>query len=215
MDENVITFNKIINLDDIVFARYLLSLSNDKISVIDKERYAKEYIALGHNLALEFKGKTIEELIKDFHLNVRINDESNYKIDLACFKTTNKIFISETNINRVYKKLNRFGIVISLDKIKEVALAYALYYYLKYSKNSKYKLIESKSIYLSNLKSHSKMNTIDDIAALSFARELTDLNYSQYVFNIVLYSCIDKDKFKRAVFELIEEEYEILDCENF
>lgn len=209
MDEIEISLNKLLNTKELVFAKYQFNTSKHNNIIFESEEFINESIEFAKELALKFKDKKIDELVKEYNLSiVNINDlKDNYT--LSCFKSPNKIVINEENVNRVYKKINHYGIKLEKDKIKDISIAYALFFYLIKTMNS---------IIIDNDNSLKKEvlrdKSLIEVCAKTFAKELTNLSFSAYVLDFILYTSIDDAKAKDMMLSIFELDLETIDTKN-
>ncbi len=210
MDEIEISLNKLLNTNGLVFAKYQLNTSklNDKIS-FESEDYINDFIEYSVKLAAKFKDKKLDDLVKEYNLSIVDLNDLKDDYTLSYFKSPNKIIINNENINRVYKKLNHYGIKLEKDKIIDVSIAYALFFYLIKTMNS---------IIVDNDNSFNKEVLKDkalvEVGAKTFAKELTNLGFSAYVLDFILYTCIDDAKAKDMMLSIFELDLETIDTKN-
>lgn len=208
MDEIEISLNKLLSTKELVFAKYQFNASKLNNIVLKSEESINKYIEFSKKLALKFKDKKLDELLKEYNLSVVNGNCFKDNYTLSCFKSPNKIIINEENINRVYKKINHYGIKLEKDKIKDVSIAYALFFYLIKSMNRI--TIDDVSFKKEVLKD----KNLTEIVAKTFAKELTDLCFSAYVLDFILYTSIDDAKAKAMMLSIFELDLETIDTEN-
>lgn len=208
MDEIEISLNKLLSTKELVFAKYQFNASKLNNIVLKSEESINKYIEFSKKLALKFKDKKLDELLKEYNLSVVNGNCFKDNYTLSCFKSPNKIIINEENINRVYKKINHYGIKLEKDKIKDVSIAYALFFYLIKSMNRI--TIDDVSFKKEVLKD----KNLTEIVAKTFAKELTNLCFSVYVLDFILYTSIDDAKAKAMMLSIFELDLETIDTEN-
>ena len=208
MDEIEISLNKLLSTKELVFAKYQFNASKLNNIVLKSEESINKYIEFSKKLALKFKDKKLDELLKEYNLSVVNGNCFKDNYTLSCFKSPNKIIINEENINRVYKKINHYGIKLEKDKIKDVSIAYALFFYLIKSMNRI--TIDDVSFKKEVLKD----KNLTEIVAKTFAKELTNLCFSVYVIDFILYTSIDDAKAKAMMLSIFELDLETIDTEN-
>ncbi len=208
MDEIEISLNKLLSTKELVFAKYQFNASKLNNIVLESEESINKYIEFSKKLALKFKDKKLDELLKEYNLSVVNGNCFKDNYTLSCFKSPNKIIINEENINRVYKKINHYGIKLEKDKIKDVSIAYALFFYLIKSMNRI--TIDDVSFKKEVLKD----KNLTEIVAKTFAKELTNLCFSVYVLDFILYTSIDDAKAKAMMLSIFELDLETIDTEN-
>ena len=208
MDEIEISLNKLLNTKELVFAKYQFNASKLNNIVLESEESINKSIEFSKKLALKFKDKKLDELLKEYNLSVVNGNCFKDNYTLSCFKSPNKIIINEENINRVYKKINHYGIKLEKDKISDVSIAYALFFYLIKSMNRI--TIDDVSFKKEVLKD----KNLTEIVAKTFAKELTNLCFSVYVLDFILYTSIDDAKAKAMMLSIFELDLETIDTEN-
>ena len=208
MDEIEISLNKLLNTKELVFAKYQFNASKLNNIVLESEESINKSIKFSKKLALKFKDKKLDELLKEYNLSVVNGNCFKDNYTLSYFKSPNKIIINEENINRVYKKINHYGIKLEKDKIKDVSIAYALFFYLIKSMNRI--TIDDVSFKKEVLKD----KNLTEIVAKTFAKELTNLCFSVYVLDFILYTSIDDAKAKAMMLSIFELDLETIDTEN-
>lgn len=208
MDEIEISLNKLLSTKELVFAKYQFNASKLNNIVLESEESINKSIEFSKKLALKFKDKKLDELLKEYNLSVVNGNCFKDNYTLSCFKSPNKIIINEENINRVYKKINHYGIKLEKDKIKDVSIAYALFFYLIKSMNRI--TIDDVSFKKEVLKD----KNLTEIVAKTFAKELTNLCFSVYVLDFILYTSIDDAKAKAMMLSIFELDLETIDTEN-
>lgn len=208
MDEIEISLNKLLSTKELVFAKYQFNASKLNNIVLESEESINKSIEFSKKLALKFKGKKLDELLKEYNLSVVNGNCFKDNYTLSCFKSPNKIIINEENINRVYKKINHYGIKLEKDKISDVSIAYALFFYLIKSMNRI--TIDDVSFKKEVLKD----KNLTEIVAKTFAKELTNLCFSVYVLDFILYTSIDDAKAKAMMLSIFELDLETIDTEN-
>ena len=208
MDEIEISLNKLLNTKELVFAKYQFNASKLNNIVLESEESINKSIEFSKKLALKFKDKKLDELLKEYNLSVVNGNCFKDNYTLSCFKSPNKIIINEENINRVYKKINHYGIKLEKDKISDVSIAYALFFYLIKSMNRI--TIDDVSFKKEVLKD----KNLTEIVAKTFAKELTNLCFSVYVLDFILYTSIDDAKAKDMMLSIFELDLETIDTEN-
>ena len=208
MDEIEISLNKLLSTKELVFAKYQFNASKLNNIVLESEESINKSIEFSKKLALKFKGKKLDELLKEYNLSVVNGNCFKDNYTLSCFKSNNKIIINEENINRVYKKINHYGIKLEKDKISDVSIAYALFFYLIKSMNRI--TIDDVSFKKEVLKD----KNLTEIVAKTFAKELTNLCFSVYVLDFILYTSIDDAKAKAMMLSIFELDLETIDTEN-
>ena len=208
MDEIEISLNKLLSTKELVFAKYQFNASKLNNIVLKSEESINKYIEFSKKLALKFKDKKLDELLKEYNLSVVNGNCFKDNYTLSCFKSPNKIIINEENINRVYKKINHYGIKLEKDKIKDVSIAYALFFYLIKSMNRI--TIDDVSFKKEVLKD----KNLTEIVAKTFAKELTDLGFSVYVLDFILYTSIDDAKAKDMMLSIFELDLGTIDTKD-
>lgn len=208
MDEIEISLNKLLSTKELVFAKYQFNASKLNNIVLESEESINKSIEFSKKLALKFKDKKLDELLKEYNLSVVNGNCFKDNYTLSCFKSPNKIIINEENINRVYKKINHYGIKLEKDKISDVSIAYALFFYLIKSMNRI--TIDDVSFKKEVLKD----KNLTEIVAKTFAKELTNLCFSVYVLDFILYTSIDDAKAKAMMLSIFELDLETIDTEN-
>lgn len=215
MDEIEIALNKLKNTSELTYGRYQFSLSKyrDKLSNTLKDEYIIKTIEFSKRIADNYKDKKVLDLIKDFNISLIEFDKSNDEV-LSCFKSSNKILLFKDNIDKVCVKLNKYGVDLSNEKIEEVCIAYGLYYYLrKYKIQSLLTEEETHEI----KKGHQykmKIDVLSEIAAKSFAKEITQLPFSANVLDFILYTIINQPKAKDMFLKIFELDYDTIDIKN-
>ena len=208
MDEIEISLNKLLSTKELVFAKYQFNASKLNNIVLESEESINKSIEFSKKLALKFKDKKLDELLKEYNLSVVNGNCFKDNYTLSCFKSPNKIIINEENINRVYKKINHYGIKLEKDKISDVSIAYALFFYLIKSMNRiTIDDVSFKKVVL-------KDKNLTEIVAKTFAKELTNLCFSVYVLDFILYTSIDDAKAKAMMLSIFELDLETIDTEN-
>lgn len=208
MDEIEISLNKLLSTKELVFAKYQFNASKLNNIVLESEESINKYIEFSKKLALKFKDKKLDELLKEYNLSVVNGNCFKDNYTLSCFKSPNKIIINEENINRVYKKINHYGIKLEKDKIKDVSIAYALFFYLIKSMNRI--TIDDVSFKKEVLKD----KNLTEIVAKTFAKELTNLCFSVYVLDFILYTSIDDAKAKAMMLSIFELDLGTIDTKD-
>lgn len=209
MDEIEISLNKLLNTKELVFAKYQFNTSKLNNIIFESEEFINETIEFAKELALKFKDKKIDELVKEYNLSVVNQNDLKDNYTLSCFKSPNKIIVNEENINRVYTKIKHYGIELEKDKIKDVSIAYALFFYLIKTMN---RIMSDKEESLK--KEVLKDKNLIEVVAKTFAKELTDLGFSAYVLDFILYTSIDDAKAKDMMLSIFELDLEKIDTKD-
>lgn len=216
MDSNL---EKTINIDDYTYGLYtfLFENLNNKISDDKKKEYINKSIECAIETANKYKDKSIYELMDENNLKVEEQlDEGEFRNLFGLFQYPNKVTVFSTNIYRVYKKLNENGIDISEEKIKEVVLAHEFFHYLENNEPDKFYTKNEKitTFKLFKLEFNSRITALSEIAAMNFAKRLTNLGFSTYVFDYLLLDSLDKNASKSMLDTLIELGGEVNETDN-
>ncbi len=142
-------------------------------------------------LKIQFNVKSVKEYAEKFKIQV-IKEESegsdNY-IVFAKFNYPDKVTIYSGNVIKVEKLIqeNDMEEILGHVDIESMLLAHEMYHYFEESDKkifTKAKKIELWKI--GSFRYNSKLVALSEIAAMSFARELLNLDYNPYLFDAIM-----------------------------
>lgn len=181
------------NLDDKVFAKYAYDKEplRGKLSFDD---YYNNYYLLakqeGKKVATDFEGKTTEELVKELDAKVTLKEMQGGEqiYNFAMFTEPNEIIIYKQNAEESQEIVeavedDRYKNIKIIDTI----LAHELFHMLE----SRYKDLfiykpHIKLWKLFNYENISKLVSLEEVAAMSFAKELLGMNVNPYCLDVVM-----------------------------
>lgn len=206
MDNNFeIMVDNLEKIDILVWGRY--AIQRDILyKKIKKEDY-DDLILNANECGNEYAKKIMEEFNTNDPLeicenyNIKIIEgetkPGTQKLLLASFTTSNKIFISTPPIAKAYKLLKGLNkSYYSKMALKDTILSHELFHYVE-NKYKKEIYTQTKKIVLWKIfgfKSTSNLRVLSEIAAMSFAKTLANVEFSPYMLDIIMLYPYDKKK---------------------
>jgi len=213
--------NKLINIKDEVFCRY--AIENDllyrKIKEEDYDELILKSIECGESYALKIIEETGTNNVKKMvnELGLMLNELENSpeatRILFASFTTPNKITLMKNPLEKIDSLMKNESEEIkkkfNSEKISDILLAHEMFHFIE----NKYKA----SIYTQNKKillwkflkfeNNSNLRVLSEIAAMSFAKTILEIDYSPFILDILLlypYDQISSMSLMERVLEIAE-----------
>lgn len=183
----------IADLSDDIWAQYVYAKEplRGKVSFEDYyEKYYKVAIEEGKNVAQDYKGQSIQDILKSLDANIVMQEmqsgESIY--NFAMFNEPKEIIIYKQNAEESQE------IVDSIEderfkgvKIVDMLLAHEGFHMLE----SKYKDLFIYQPHISlwkifKFENISKLVSLEEVAAMSFAKELLNMKVNPYCFDVIM-----------------------------
>lgn len=191
-------YENIKNIDDIYYGLYsfLRDPLNGKYSRIEKIDLIKKAQECGvkyaENIKIKYKNKDILEILSDFKIKFNNISEENtgYQVIFAQFTEPNKIEIFKKHIRITKEKFRDNEIYFQYsDEIEKILIAHELFHFLEF-RDKKEIFTKVYKLNLWNLFNiyHHKSNLIclSEIAAMSFSKELLNLEYNPFMLDILM-----------------------------
>lgn len=170
----------------------------NKIKKDDYEYIIDNSLKAGNYLAQEIKNNDIEEICYENKISIK-NIETKpgtKKLLFGQFTTPNKIVISITPIDNLMKliKKTKYKKLFNKSDVYNVILAHELFHYFEI-KNRKTIFTQNYKICLwklFNYKHQSTLRCTSEIAAMKFAKELTNVDYFPNILDVLLLYSFNK-----------------------
>lgn len=188
---------ELLRLNDIEWGFYAFSRDplGGRLSDNEKKELIIEANRCGVEQAKKLKAqlgkKTVREYANIIKTQVLLEDSDgcdNY-IVFAKFNYPDKITIYSGNVKRVEKMIeeNDMGEILGQVDIESVLLAHELYHFIEESDKDIYTKTKKIELWkLGPIRYKSKLLALSEIAAMSFAQELLDLDYNPYIFDVIM-----------------------------
>ncbi len=204
---------ELLKLNDFEWGLYAFSRDplEGKLSKEEKKELIDEANKCGAEQAKKLKAQFGEIRVSEYAKQLRLqvvhedSDGSDNYIVFAKFNYPNKVTIYSGNVNKVDKMIedNDMGEILDHVDVEEMLLAHEMYHY--FEEDDKEIYTKAKKIVLWKLGPihyKSRLAALSEIAAMSFARELLDLNYNPYVFDAIMLFPHDAKKTKELIDEI-------------
>lgn len=192
-----IIFEELIKLPETVWDIY--ALRNEPLRYKLTEEKQAELFKIAHET-----GKSLAKEVKEKYPNLKpeaiahtlglkvdylpLQDEGSY-IRFACYTEPDKIEIYQKTVDVLCEKLKEeeFTEILNETSIRDILLSHELYHYFEYTKAD---LATSQKLLtlwrIGPFEYKSRVVSLQEVGAMSFAKELLHLQYSPYVLDILL-----------------------------
>ncbi len=168
---------------------------SDKIKTDEQIDYASKAISCGKNLACrlkhDFGNISVKELVKIMGLNLLYVDRQNNSGQMlfAYFEEPDSITIFSENAIATDALLSEQGLshVVGDVKTSDLLIAHELYHYLEHKEHEIFTVQKHVKLWkLGIFEKKSRILCLEEIGAMAFAKELTGLYCSPYIFNVLM-----------------------------
>lgn len=205
---------ELLKLNDFEWGMYAFSRDplEGKLSVEEKRELIIQANKCGaeqaEKLKMQFGVKSVKEYAKKLKIQIirEDSDGSDNYIVFAKFNYPDKATIYSGNVKKVEKLIeeNGMGKLLGHVNIESMLLAHEMYHY--FEESDKGIFTKTKKIVLwklGSLQYKSKLIALSEIAAMSFARELLNLNYNPYLFDAIMLYPHDAKKTQSLIDEIL------------
>ncbi len=205
---------ELLKLNDFEWGMYAFSRDplEGKLSVEEKRELIIQANKCGaeqaEKLKVQFGIKSVKEYAKKLKIQIirEDSDGSDNYIVFAKFNYPDKATIYSGNVKKVEKLIeeNGMGKLLGHVNIESMLLAHEMYHY--FEESDKEIFTKTKKIVLwklGSLQYKSKLIALSEIAAMSFARELLNLNYNPYLFDAIMLYPHDAKKTQSLIDEIL------------
>lgn len=205
---------ELLKLNDFEWGMYAFSRDplEGKLSVEEKRELIIQANKCGaeqaEKLKMQFGVKSVKEYAKKLKIQIirEDSDGSDNYIVFAKFNYPDKATIYSGNVKKVEKLIeeNGMGKLLGHVNIESMLLAHEMYHY--FEESDKEIFTKTKKIVLwklGSLQYKSKLIALSEIAAMSFARELLNLNYNPYLFDAIMLYPHDAKKTQSLIDEIL------------
>lgn len=205
---------ELLKLNDFEWGMYAFSRDplEGKLSVEEKRELIIQANKCGaeqaEKLKMQFGVKSVKEYAKKLKIQIirEDSDGSDNYIVFAKFNYPDKATIYSGNVKKVEKLIeeNGMGKLLGHVNIESMLLAHEMYHY--FEESDKGIFTKTKKIVLwklGSLQYKSKLVALSEIAAMSFARELLNLNYNPYLFDAIMLYPHDAKKTQSLIDEIL------------
>lgn len=205
---------ELLKLNDEEWGLYAFSRDplQGKLKDEEKRELILEANQCGSEQALKLKKEFGERTVKEYAdlLKIRIvredSEGSDNYIVFAKFNYPDKATIYSGNVKKVEKLIeeNEMGELLGNVDIESMLLAHEMYHYFEegdkdiYTKTKKIELWK-----LGPVRYKSRLAALSEIAAMSFARELLNLDYNPYLFDAIMLYPHDAKKTQDLIDEIL------------
>jgi hypothetical protein len=155
------------------------------------QKAADSAVALAYHLRGEYGDNTIDYYAKQMGVSLLYKSEessSGYTM-FACYKEPNTITVFLDNAEATDKLLaeNKLQELVGTVKTADLLAAHELYHYLEQTIPDIYTAQKHITLWkLGPIENLSRIICLEEIGAMAFAKELTGLKCSPYVFNVIM-----------------------------
>lgn len=205
---------ELLNLNDTEWGLYAFSRDplSGKLSDDEKKELILEANKCGAKYAEKLINKFGQKAVKEYadELKIKIiredSDGSDNYVVFAKFNYPDKVTIYSGNVKKVENLIqeNDMEEILGHIDIESMLLAHEMYHF--FEENEKDVFTKTKKIELWKLgpiKYKSKLAALSEIAAMSFARKLLQINYNPYVFDAIMLYPHDAKKTNELIAEIL------------
>ena len=209
--------NDLLNLDQKFFALYLVSRDpiEGKIPKDEIDEIIQNSIACGKDEAIKLLDKYKDLKISDItdNLNIKVNylDKPNALdyIYFGIFESPNEITIYEKNIKKAFDLLKDIDIDY-FDNINfnDIVLAHEIFHYIEFHNHNLYTNTREIDLWsLGNIYTHSSsLICTGEIAGMSFAKNLLNLNFDPTILDYIFLVAYDFDQADKLFKNIIKKD---------
>jgi len=193
-----------LQLSAIDFAYYQISLDpiRGKIPKDEEEEIIKGSINCGIAEADKLKEKygdlTVAEIAKELGIEIEYHKEQSALdfVYFGLFESPNKIFIYDNNIEKAVLLLKELRIKNFNVEFKDIVLAHELFHFIDEHDSSLYTNTRTINLWsLGKFYTHkSKLICTGEIAAMSFAKRLLNLDFDPNILDYIFLAAFDLEK---------------------
>lgn len=148
-------------------------------------------LEIAMHLQSEYGDTPVEQLIKllGIKLFYKKSDMNSVYTMFACFEEPDTITIFRDNAEATDKLLKEQELYELFGNVKttDLLIAHELYHYLEYALPNVYTVQKNITLWkLGPIKNRSRIVCLEEIGAMTFARELTRLKCSPYIFDVIM-----------------------------
>ena len=174
----------------------LLELKEDRLfHKISKEKlnyYIYEANKIGRDVAIKYKNKDIDLLLKSNGVDVLVKDNCEFKSldirgEIVFDEKERQIIIYKNSMNQIVETLKKYGFNISRKEVYKIHLAHEFYHFLEFinNKNTNDLLDKIDITLLGVIKRKSTILKVREIAAHAFCKELLNLNFHPKILDYI------------------------------
>ncbi len=205
---------ELLKLNDYEWGLYAFSRDplEGKLSTEEKKELIDEANKCGAEQAKKLKAQFGEKKVREYAEQLRLqviredSEGSDNYIVFAKFNYPNKITIYSGNVDKVEKMIvdNDMEEILGHVDVEELLFAHEMYHYFEEDNKEIYTKAKKIELWkLGPIHYKSRLAALSEIAAMSFARELLQLNYNPYVFDAIMLFPHDAKKTKELIDEIV------------
>lgn len=165
-------------------------------------------IEQGKKFRKEYGNLSIKEIANQLKLKIKYEetDGSDNYIVFAKYNYPDQITIYQGNIRKVNEFIAENGLngLLGEVNITDMLLAHEIFHYIEEQEPEIYTKVEKIQLWkIGPIRNHSTLLAIGEIAAMAFAREVMDMDYSPYVYDGIMLYPHDKNKAQELINEIL------------
>ncbi|WP_409271807.1 hypothetical protein V1499_19490 [Neobacillus sp. SCS-31] len=189
--------NVLTNITDQEWGQYAFSRDplNRKVADHEKQELIEKAIECGKQKAVQVRQNypvhSVKEIAARMNTKVRLEDSygtENY-IMFACYNSPDSITLFKDNIEHVNKLIHEHQLrsVLNDVDVEELLIAHELFHFIEehdadiFTNNTKLTLWK-----LGKFHYKSRLSALSEIAAMQFAKDLLELDFNPFVFDVLM-----------------------------